>query len=207
MPTICALPFGVSSCNSDSLPCKSFSTIVMQRAIVLKSPCCSKSANLFVACTINNLICGLYSLRTNVERNKYLYCISYAQTICIAYIYRFIFLKHMPHQRTALLACLCILIGMFVSRAMMSIGMMTLFGNALLHAHFKTNLKSFLKQPLLLMLSGYFILFSISILWSENIVYFLNECKLCYRFCTAFCISLCAIPKSKILRCTCLHSF
>lgn len=77
---------------------------------------------------------------------------------------------------------MCILTGMFMSRAMMSIGMITLFGNALLHPNLLSNLKSFFKHPLLLILSGYFVLFSISILWSKNTSYYFERLQIMLPF-------------------------
>ncbi|MBK7763006.1 MAG: O-antigen ligase family protein [Bacteroidetes bacterium] len=93
-----------------------------------------------------------------------------------------IWLKRMPHQNLALVGCLCILIGMFVSRAMMSIGMMLLISNAIMHNQLLANVKSYLKQPLWVGLGFYFILFSISILWSANTSYAIERMQIMLPF-------------------------
>ncbi len=80
----------------------------------------------------------------------------------------------MPHELLSLCACLLILIGLFISRAMMSIGMMTLVGNALLNVNLFHNFKSFFSKPHLYLLSGYVLLLGCSFLWSQDIQFF-NE--------------------------------
>jgi O-antigen ligase len=80
----------------------------------------------------------------------------------------------MPHELLSLCGCLLILIGLFVSRAMMSIGMMTLVGNAFLNANLVNHFKSFFSKPHLYLLSGYVLLLGSSFFWSQDI-HFFNE--------------------------------
>ncbi len=78
----------------------------------------------------------------------------------------------MPHDLLAISGCLLILNGLFISRAMMSIGIMTLTGNALLNANLINNFKSFFSKPHLLLLSGYVLLLGISFFWSQDTHFF-----------------------------------
>lgn len=86
-------------------------------------------------------------------------------------------LRYIPHDVLTFVGCLSILTGLFVSRAMMSIGMMILFGNALFNIRLKEKLKSFIHQPHLMMLTGYFLLLSLSFFWSDDVSYFVERLR------------------------------
>ena len=81
----------------------------------------------------------------------------------------------MPTHLLQFLGCVSILLGLYVSRAMISIGMMTLLGAALLNLELEKNWKSFLKVNYLLLITFYFLLLSISFFWSEDKYYFVSR--------------------------------
>jgi len=84
------------------------------------------------------------------------------------------FLHILPHDAIAFIACALVIVGMYISRAMMSIGMMILLANAIINAHLGANLKRFMTKTHLLLITGYFLLLSLSFFWSADKVYF-NE--------------------------------
>lgn len=77
-----------------------------------------------------------------------------------------------PTQLLQFLGCVSILLGLYVSRAMISIGMITLLGSALLNIELEKNWKSFLKEKYLLLITFYFLLLSLSFFWTEDKNYF-----------------------------------
>ena len=81
----------------------------------------------------------------------------------------------MPTHLLQFLGCVFILLGLYISRAMISIGMMTLLGSALLNVELRNNWKSFLKVNYLLLITFYFLLLSISYFWSEDKHYFASR--------------------------------
>ena len=88
----------------------------------------------------------------------------------------------MPHDVLAFLGCVTIILGLFVSRAMMSIGMMILIGNAIFNLHLGENLRSFFKKPELLLLTGYFLLMSLSIFWSTDTGFYKERLQIMLPF-------------------------
>jgi O-antigen ligase len=88
----------------------------------------------------------------------------------------------MPHDQIAFLGCVLVIGGMYGSRALMSIGMMVLFGNALLNTGLKTHWHSFLKRRHLVLLSGYFLLLALSGLWSANTAYWSERLQIALPF-------------------------
>lgn len=61
-----------------------------------------------------------------------------------------------------------IILGMFVSRAMMSMGMIGLIANAIFHHQLPEHFRRFIRKPYLWLLSLYFILSALSGLWSHD---------------------------------------
>ena len=88
----------------------------------------------------------------------------------------------MPNDVLAFIACIIIVLGLFLSRALMSIGMMMLFGNAIINQKFIPKLKSFFTQPHLILLTVYFFLLLISFAWSEDISYFKERIQIMLPF-------------------------
>lgn len=81
----------------------------------------------------------------------------------------------MPTHLLQFFGCFSILLGLYVSRAMISIGMMTLLGTALLNVELEKNWKSFFKENYLLLITFYFLLLSLSFFWSEDKHYFISR--------------------------------
>ncbi|QLH47005.1 MAG: hypothetical protein HWD58_16080 [Bacteroidota bacterium] len=81
-------------------------------------------------------------------------------------------LTQIPHRTIAFLACVLVLVGMYLSRAMMSIGMMVLIGNALINHQVVSYWKSFRRQPHLLILSLYFLYAALSVLEHRQAILF-----------------------------------
>jgi O-antigen ligase len=71
---------------------------------------------------------------------------------------------------------------MFVSRAMMSIGMMTLVGAALLHENVFQNFKSFLANRSYVVMSLYYVVMAITFFWSEDHHYFFQRMTIMLPF-------------------------
>jgi O-antigen ligase len=71
---------------------------------------------------------------------------------------------------------------MYFSRAMMSIGMMALIGNALLNVELWENLKNFSKKKHLMFITGYFFIMLLSILWSDDKSYFAQRMQIMIPF-------------------------
>ncbi|MCC6448788.1 MAG: O-antigen ligase family protein [Chitinophagaceae bacterium] len=88
----------------------------------------------------------------------------------------------LPHDSIQFIACVLIILGMYFSRALMSIGMMTLIGAALLNIGLLTHLKELFKKPHLLLTTGYFLLNVLSFFWSENISYFDERIRIILPF-------------------------
>ncbi|MGB1243199.1 MAG: O-antigen ligase family protein, partial [Chitinophagales bacterium] len=81
----------------------------------------------------------------------------------------------LDHRYVGILACVLILLGLVSYRALMSIGMITLGGRAVLSLHPKKNIQNLLQNKALLALLGIFFLYLISGLWSENLGYWADR--------------------------------
>jgi O-antigen ligase len=92
------------------------------------------------------------------------------------------FFKKHYSGHLAFLACIVLIIGLFFSRALMSIGMIGLFLSALVHENLIENFKSFWKQKSLWMFVGYFALMAISFFWSDDKTYFSNRLQIMLPF-------------------------
>ena len=86
------------------------------------------------------------------------------------------------HQWLGLLSISAILVGMLLSDATMSIGMIALIGNAVLNWDVGALFRRFLRNKALLGLTGIFLIYLISGLWSENTVFFLRRLRLTLPF-------------------------
>lgn len=91
-------------------------------------------------------------------------------------------LEKMPHDSIFFVSCITVLIGLFLSRALISIGMIWLAGNAIVHARLGNNFRRFLHEPHLLLLSGYFLLMAVTALWSTNTAYLLERLQILLPF-------------------------
>jgi O-antigen ligase len=88
----------------------------------------------------------------------------------------------MPHDVIAFTACAGIMVGLLLSRALISISIIMLIANALLNIHLQAHIKSFLTKPHLLLLTGYFVLMGISGCWSSNTAYFAERMQIMLPF-------------------------
>jgi O-antigen ligase len=92
------------------------------------------------------------------------------------------FLQILPHDVFTFLACVTVIVGMYLSRAMMSIGMIVLISSAILNVKLQSNVKAFMQKPHLLMLTGYFLLFSLSYFWSDDVGYYKERMQIMFPF-------------------------
>jgi len=88
----------------------------------------------------------------------------------------------MPHDVLTFLGCLFIIIGLFISRAMMSIGMMVLIGNAIFNLKLTEHFRTFIHKPYLILLTGYFFIHLLSYFWSDNTQYFVERMQIMTPF-------------------------
>jgi O-antigen ligase len=82
------------------------------------------------------------------------------------------------HQFIGLLSLTLILIGLLLSNAAMSIGMIGLTVNTIFNKDFVLIFKRFIRHPALWGLSGIFILYAISGLYSENIPFLIDRLRM-----------------------------
>ncbi len=80
------------------------------------------------------------------------------------------------------LACLSVIVGMFSSRALMSIGMIALFVLSFIPDDQKPSYKDFLQQKHLLLITGYFILMGLTLFWSEDRAFFNQRIQIILPF-------------------------
>lgn len=90
--------------------------------------------------------------------------------------------EKIPHETIVMLGCIAVITGLFVSRALISMGMIGLTANALLHEGFGNNFRRFLHRPHLLLLTGYFFLMAISAVWSSNMDYLSERLQILLPF-------------------------
>lgn len=104
------------------------------------------------------------------------------------YIIRF--LKWFPHQEFALLSLLLFVLGLVLGRALMSVGMILLFGNAFINLNVKKYWQIFIQNKVLLLHSVLFFVLALSFFWSDDKKYFFNQLQLNLPFAVlpfAFC--------------------
>jgi O-antigen ligase len=76
--------------------------------------------------------------------------------------------KIINHQSVGIFSLLLIMAGMLVSEALMSIGMMLLTGNAVFNSNNQQIFNSFIQSKVLVLLTGIFLIYLVSGLWSDN---------------------------------------
>lgn len=79
-------------------------------------------------------------------------------------------------------ACLLVIIGMYSSRALMSIGMMLLLALSFIPTNQGASYKDFFKQKHLLLITGYFLLMVITGFWSEDQAFFNQRIQIILPF-------------------------
>ncbi len=94
----------------------------------------------------------------------------------------FQFLNWFPHQGFAFVACLVFVIGLLVGRAMVSIGMMLLIGNAIINLGVRDTFQSFWRDRSSLILVGIFLLYGVTFFWSANQAYYASRMQLMLPF-------------------------
>ncbi len=92
------------------------------------------------------------------------------------------FLSWFPHQEFAVLACAVFIVGLFSGKAIMSIGMMLLLGNALINLNVGEYFKAFVKDRTALLFVGLVFLYGLSFFWSEDTQYYLSRIQLMLPF-------------------------
>lgn len=92
------------------------------------------------------------------------------------------FLHSLPHDIIAFIAALITIVGMYSSRILISVGMITLFCNAIINHHLVNNLKQFFTKKHLLIISGYFVLIALSYFWSQDKSYYANRMQILFPF-------------------------
>lgn len=80
------------------------------------------------------------------------------------------------------LGCLLIIIGLFFSRALMSIGMMTLVLAALAHSKRKNNWKDFIHNTPYVLMSLYAIIMAFTFFWSTDLKYYVQRMTIMLPF-------------------------
>lgn len=91
-------------------------------------------------------------------------------------------IRDTPRRWLVLLACVFIIGGLFFSRALMSIGMMTLVGNALVSDQLRENWRSFISQKHLMGWAVYFFGLALTFFWSDNQAYFFERIQIALPF-------------------------
>ncbi len=87
------------------------------------------------------------------------------------------YLQQIDRQRVVLLALFISLAGFFLSRVLISIGMILLVANAVLHPQFQRNLRAFLSSPLYGSITIVFLIVLISGLYSSDLEYWLARLR------------------------------
>ncbi len=82
------------------------------------------------------------------------------------------------HQFIGVLAFLFIMVGMVVSEAMMSMGMIGLTASAVFHNQFRSNFRHFWRHQALVALTSVFLVYFISGLWSENLAWWMDRLRM-----------------------------
>lgn len=103
-------------------------------------------------------------------------------------------LRRIDHQALGLVSLVALLLGLLFSRALMSIGMMALVVNAVVNADIGRNARRFIRNPALVGLTAIFLLFLISGLYSENMVWLVNRLRMKLPF-LVLPFSIAAIPR------------
>jgi len=92
------------------------------------------------------------------------------------------FLKWFPHQQFAWLALAVFFIGLFVSRAAMSIGMILLLGNAMINLNLCDYWRKFYRDKRSLALVFIFVLYALSWFWSDDKNHFASQLRVMTPF-------------------------
>jgi O-antigen ligase len=98
------------------------------------------------------------------------------------------------HQSVGILSLLLIILGMLVSEAMMSIGMILLTANAVFNTHSSLIFKNFFRHKALIALTGLCLLYLISGLWSDNYHDFVDRVRMKLPF-LFMPLAILSIPK------------
>ncbi len=91
-------------------------------------------------------------------------------------------IRILPHDIIGFVAAVLVIVGMYSSRAMMSIGMIVMIANAMINAQVFSHFKVFFKKTHLVLLSLYYVLMFISIIWTSDYVYFMGRMQVLLPF-------------------------
>lgn len=98
------------------------------------------------------------------------------------------------HRHIGLLGIIVLLVGLLVSRVLISIGMIILLANAVINPKIATNARQFFRNPALLALTTIFLAVLLSGLYSENLDFFLDRIRIKLPF-LVLPFAFAAIPK------------
>ncbi|MBC8046093.1 MAG: O-antigen ligase family protein [Fimbriimonadaceae bacterium] len=87
-------------------------------------------------------------------------------------------LKIFPNQFFAYLAVAGLMAGLVTSKVVLSVATITIFFNALININIKQNINSWLQNKTSMLLLGVLVLYLISGLYSENIDYWIDRCRM-----------------------------
>lgn len=94
----------------------------------------------------------------------------------------FTFLGYLPHRYIALIACIMVIVGLYTGRAIMSIGMIVLIANAVINLKVYETWSYFKRQPVLWLLSGYYLLVAMSFFWSKDYTFLSSRLQVLLPF-------------------------
>lgn len=103
-------------------------------------------------------------------------------------------LQRIDHQLLGILGILVIMVGLFFSPAMMSIGMMILLGNAVFHHDIGSIWRRFRQHPALLALTAVFFIYLFTAFYAQNTHYLAGRLKMKLPF-LILPFSILAIPR------------
>jgi O-antigen ligase len=90
----------------------------------------------------------------------------------------FSLIRRIDHQLLGVFSMVVLLVGLLFSRALMSIGMMGLLANALIHHELGKNVQRFWKNKALVAISSVFLLYLLSAPVSENTVWLVDRLRM-----------------------------
>lgn len=87
-------------------------------------------------------------------------------------------LSYFPHRHLFIAGVLGLIIGLVSSKALLSIAMMVIVGNALLNNRVLANFKTWLSEPASVLFLLFFLSYIISGLYSEDKIYWMERCRI-----------------------------
>ena len=104
------------------------------------------------------------------------------------------FLKKINHRHLGILGIVTLIVGLLLSRVLISVGMIILMVNAVFNVRIATNARQYFRNPALLAITSIFVMVLMSGLYSENLAYFMDRMRIKLPF-LLLPFSIVAIPK------------